>query len=272
MKMSPAHWRVIITRPSVQAKIWAEQLNAQGFITECASVLEISPLDAPEQIQAIKNKVMDLDLYHKVIFVSQNAVCYGMEWIENYWPQLPIGVEYFAVGATTAKSLMNYGVSVQDLAASEQGSMTSEDLLRASQLQQVKHEKILIMRGCGGRGHLADELRARGAQVDYCELYRRVLPETAQAQWHALLTDKAVWHQQKNIIAVHSGESLENLISLKANVELTVHWELIKLTPVLVPSERIAIAAKQAGFDHCIVANNATDAAMTQSLIDYCCA
>jgi len=269
MVSAPAQWRVIITRPQAQADEWAQQLQRQGFATESISLLEISPVQLPEQIQAVKNNIMDLDLYHKVIFVSQNAVRYGMEWIENYWPQLPIGVDFFAVGATTAKILMEYDVSVQDLAASEQGGMTSEDLLCAPQLQQVSGEKILIMRGCGGRGHLADTLRGRGAQVNYCELYIRQLPSTALSQWQALFADAQQWQQQRNIIAVHSGESLDNLLSLCEEPSLSPVRALVMKTPLLVPSDRVAQAAKQAGFTCCVIAQNATDVAMTSALLDY---
>lgn len=273
MVFTPAPLRVIITRPEAQAAVWAQQLAAQGIDSLCVSLLEISPLTLPEQIQAIKNHIMDLDLYQKVIFVSQNAVQYGMEWIENYWPQMPMRIDFFAVGATTAKLLTNYGLTVQDLATSSGGGMTSEDLLQAPQLQHVSGDKILIMRGCGGRGHLADELRARGAKVDYCELYQRLLPESAFAQWQILLADTVAWQQVPTLISLHSGESLENLIVLMQRLEQALPQKnsraLLLNTCVLVPSERIAAAAKAAGFTECLVAQNATDAAMTAALLNY---
>lgn len=273
MVVAHAPLRVIITRPEAQAAIWTQHLTAHGVDSACVSLLEISPLTLPAQTQAIKNKIMDLDLYQKVIFVSQNAVNYGMEWIENYWPQIPMRIDFFAVGATTAKILTNYGLAVQDLATSNGGGMTSEDLLQAPQLQQVDGEKILIMRGCGGRGHLADTLRVRGARVDYCELYQRLLPETAVAQLQALLVDTVRWQQVRTVISLHSGESLENLVLLIQRLEQALpQYEIRALllnTPVLVPSERIAGAATAAGFVECIVAQNATDDAMTASLLNY---
>lgn len=265
--------RVILTRPEAQAQVWAQQLSEQGFQPVCASLLEIAPLVLPEQIQAIKNKIMDLDLYQKVIFVSQNAVHYGMEWIENYWPQIPLRVDFFAVGATTAKIVADYGLAVQDLATSNGGGMTSEDLLQAPQLQQVSGEKILIMRGCGGRGHLADELQARGARVDYCELYQRLLPEGAFAQWQVLLLDTDAWQHTHTVISLHSGESLENLLLLLARLEQILPQQNIRMrlfdVCLLVPSARIAAAAKLAGFKNCIAAQNATDVAMTAALLNY---
>ena len=272
MADSPQNYCVVITRPEAQAVVWHEQLQSLGFNCARLNLLEISPVVGDDKIRAIKNKILDFDLYQKVIFVSQNAVDYGMGWLEDYWPQLPIGIEYFAVGATTAKKLASYGVAVQDLAVSVSGGMTSEDLLSAEHLQDVDGEKILIFRGCGGRGHLAEELRKRGAWVDYCELYERGLPMAAPGQLGQLLAATGSSGAQI-ILSLHSGESLQNLLSVLAQLppaqqehaRTWMHGQLL-----LVPSQRIVEAAQAAGFQRIICAENATDNAMTAALLNYC--
>ncbi|WP_331344863.1 uroporphyrinogen-III synthase [Cellvibrio sp. UBA7661] len=263
---------VVITRPAAQATPWAAQLTTLGFTCTYWNLLEISAVASDEKIRAVKNKILDFDLYQKVIFVSQNAVDFGMEWLENYWPQLPIGIEYFAVGATTAKKLADYGVAVQDLAVSNRGGMTSEDLLTAENLQQVDGEKILIFRGCGGRGHLAEELRKRGAWVDYCELYERQLPASATEQLAQLMSSTEC-ADKDIIVSLHSGESLQNMLDAIAQLpaqeqQQTQAW-LYERT-LLVPSQRIRAAAQAAGFKRIICAENATDSAMTAALLHYC--
>ncbi|MFC3115035.1 uroporphyrinogen-III synthase [Cellvibrio fontiphilus] len=263
---------IVITRPSAQAGVWAARLHALGFTSRCLPLLELRALQDETQQRAIKNKILDFDLYQKVIFVSQNAVDFGMNWLEDYWPQLPIGIEYFAVGATTAKKLASYGIAVTDLATSVSGGMTSEDLLAAPQLQQVDGDKILIFRGLGGRGQLADTLRARGAWVEYCELYERLIPAAAAAQLQQLLADiNATDAPAGNfILALHSGESLQNLLALAAaHPAPPGALELLQQQPLLVPSKRIAEAASAAGFITVIAAQNATDPAMTAALLDY---
>jgi len=272
MADSPQNYCVVITRPEAQAVVWHEQLQSLGFNCARLNLLEISPVVGDDKIRAIKNKILDFDLYQKVIFVSQNAVDYGMGWLEDYWPQLPIGIEYFAVGATTAKKLASYGVAVQDLAVSVSGGMTSEDLLSAEHLQDVDGEKILIFRGCGGRGHLAEELRKRGAWVDYCELYERGLPMAAPGQLGQLLAATGSSGAQI-ILSLHSGESLQNLLSVLAQLppaqqERARAWMHNNL--LLVPSQRIVEAAQAAGFQRIICAENATDNAMTAALLNYC--
>lgn len=272
MADSPHAYCIVITRPEAQAASWAEQLHSLGFNSARLNLLEISAVADETKIRAIKNKILDFDLYQKVIFVSQNAVEYGMDWLEDYWPQLPMGIDYFAVGATTAKKLADYGVAVQDLAVSASGGMTSEDLLSAEHLQDVDGEKILIFRGCGGRGHLAEELRKRGAWVDYCELYERSLPALASEQLQQLFA-AAETPGKEIIVSLHSGESLQNLLivltQLPAVQQMTARaWLYNKL--LLVPSQRIVAAAQAAGFKRIICAENATDNAMTAALLDYC--
>lgn len=266
---------VVITRPSAQAEPWAAHLAQQGFATTFWNLLEISAVTGEEQIRSIKNKILNFDLYQKVIFVSQNAVDHAMQWLEDYWPQLPIGIEYFAIGATTANKLSVYGVPVQDLAVVSRGGMTSEDLLTADQLQNVDGEKILIFRGRGGRGYLAEELTKRGARVDFCELYERKLPFTASEQLAQLMslpkdTAKEVAEKQP-IIALHSGESLQNMQIAAAQLPDAAQAEgWLKQQILLVPSRRIADDAQAAGFTRTICAENATDDAMTAALLHYC--
>lgn len=261
---------VVITRPEQQANQWAATLATHGFKSVRVNLLEIKPLVSEEKARAIKNKILDFDLYQKAIFVSQNAVEFGMQWLEDYWPQLPMGIEFFAVGATTAKKLSQYGVAVTDLATSDNGGMTSEDLLRAPGLQNVDGEKIIIFRGCGGRGHMADELRRRGAVVDYCELYERGLPQQAVVQLQQLAAE--INNQQRQyIMSVHSGESLENLLQLlQTDAAFTpLSKAMLMQLPLLVPSQRIATRAIDAGFMNTICALNATDAAMTDALLQH---
>ncbi|HSC69025.1 MAG TPA: uroporphyrinogen-III synthase [Cellvibrio sp.] len=263
---------IVITRPEAQAAPWAAQLEHLGFHCARLNLLAISAVAGEEQIRAIKNKILDFDLYQKVIFVSQNAVDFGMAWLEDYWPQLPIGIDYFAVGATTAKKLASYGLAVKDLAVSETGGMTSEDLLSAEHLQAVDGDKILIFRGCGGRGHLAEELRKRGAWVDYCELYERQLPATASQQLTELITRSAAQLPQI-IMCVHSGESLQNLQLLVSQQDAAVQHQThrwLHSNLLLVPSQRLVAAAQEAGFNRIICAENATDNAMTAALLNYC--
>jgi len=254
---------VVVTRPKAQAEPWAERLSAMGAQASVISLLEIVPVSEETQIRAIKNRILDFDLYRKAIFVSQNAVAHGFEWLENYWPQLPIGVDFFAVGETTAKQLQEHGVRVTDLAQSQTGAMTSETLLQSPALQSVAGEKILIFRGLGGRPHIGEVLSERGALVDYCELYERLLPPESVPAFTQLLTGNL----DNLVVVLQSGEALENLQKIVRQMTVNPQAVMVNMH-LLVPSQRILELAKMAGFTKVSAACNATEASMLQGLLD----
>jgi len=263
---------IVITRPSAQAEPWAARLRELGATASVASLLEIVPVSQTAQIQAIKNCILDLDVYRKAIFVSQNAVEHGFNWIDNYWPQLPTGVKCFAVGETTANLLQDRGATVTDLAQTQTGAMTSETLLQSPALQAVANEKIIIFRGLGGRPHIGQVLSARGAQVDYCELYERVLPAESTQKFAAVLLQSVNKSPTGNkiVLVLHSGEALANLQTIMR--ALVVNTRAIMATMyLLVPSQRILELAEAAGFINVFAAQNATEASMLQGLIDLRC-
>ena len=209
-EVSPVHplqgWRVLNTRPQAQADKWDQALIAVGAEPVRLPLMAIEPVINPAEIQAIKDRVMAVGDYQHAIFVSQNAAHYGLDWLDQYWPQLPYRLKFYAVGSATSRLLMDYGCQVIE----PDDTMNSEALLALPDLQELEHQKVMIFRGLGGRPLLAEQLEARGAQVDYCELYRRVFPSEGAQQ---ILADHQ-WGQNTDLVAVHSGESLSNWLEL----------------------------------------------------------
>ena len=256
---------ILITRPAAQALPWASQLENLGAKTSRQAMLEICPLSDTTSIQAAKNKIMNLDEYTKIIFVSQNAVNYGVAEIDKYWPQLPSNVDFFAVGASTAKlladKLYDFGSNVHY----PKHAMNSEALLALDSLKSVAGDKILIVRGCGGRTHLSLKLEARGALVDYCEVYERQRPKNIDIGVVAALKKSEL----TAVVSVHSGETLDNLYKLIQTYSDTETLYWMQQTPLLIPGHRVAQIAKDLAFKHIIVAENATHESMIEALYDW---
>ena len=97
-------------------------------------------------------------------------------------------------------------------------------------MQQITGERVLILRGVGGRETLAQTLRARGAEVDYGECYRRVRPQLSAAERAAL------WQPPADAVCVNSGETLANLWDYLPEPARQLYHRL----PLLVPGERVA--------------------------------
>lgn len=243
--------RILVTRPAHQAEPWCALLRSAGALVDSIPMLAIEPIDSGAPLQAIKKQILDFDQIEHAIFVSQNAVKYGFDWLDDYWPQLPMGPSYYAIGAATARALRARGVDC----ASDGDTMDSEALLAMPELQQVSGQRVLIFRGSGGRTLIGETLAARGARVDYCELYRRILPATATRQL-------AEYRALPDAIAVHSGETLANLTRC---IDESGQQPLRRI-PLVCPSRRVAEQARELGFSMPYAAQNAGDEAMHAAL------
>lgn len=243
--------RVLVTRPRGQADALCAALAQAGHSVHHLPLIEIQAL--PEPGPAARARLLALDEYRHVILVSGNAVQHGMAWIDNYWPQLPVGLNWYAVGGATADALRAFGVE----ALTPGVDMSSEGLLALPQLQQIAGERALIIRGEGGRGALLQELTRRGARVDELACYRRRCPDYAPGEVAARLGQ---WRIELAMIS--SGEGLANLLALLTPAETT---KFVDIT-LLLPSARVADLARQAGFRRVAIAENASDGAMLRAL------
>lgn len=242
---------VLVTRPQGQAQALCAAVAAQGAAAHCLPMLQLLPLAKPAPAQ--RQQLLDLDHYQHIVFVSGNAVRYGMAWIESFWPQLPVGLAWYAVGDGTARLLTPYGIN----ACTPGPEMTSEGLLALPQLRQVKGERVLIVKGEGGRQTLLKELLSRGARVDELACYRRVAPAMEPGELASRLLQ---W--QIDLVMISSGEGLCNMLALLSQRETTK----FRAITLLVPSLRVAEMAQAAGFERVITADNASDGAMLRAL------
>lgn len=269
-------WRVLNTRPDAQAEKWQQALTEAGAVTVRLPLMAIEALTDSAQIQAIKDRIMSVSDYQHAIFVSQNAAHYGLDWLDQYWPELPYELKFYAVGRATAQCLSDYGCRVIEAG----NTMNSEALLALPSLQDLTHQKVVIFRGLGGRPLLAEQLELRGAQVDYCELYRRVFPRDGAER---ILSD-AAWGNDNDIVAVHSGESLLNWCQLLGDMaaaktpptqahkasQLPYNQQHLRQLTLLVPGQRVAQLAREHQFTRIVVADNASDHAMLEALNHWC--
>ena len=234
--------RIIVTRPHGQA----DELLA-GIQTMDSSLdiihqplIDIVPV-ADEHSSLLRQRILNIDLYQAVIAISKNAAEIGLQWLDKYWPEPPLYIDWYGVGPTTAEELKR---ELHPVYMPEQ-RFDSEGLLELDKLQQLQDQKILIWRGIGGRETLAEVLRQRGAQVDYAELYERRQIDYSPQQWQQAL-------QGKPLLLLSSGQALDI-------VEQQVDNLADQVSAILVPSERVAEKAKNKGYKQVLVAASARD-------------
>jgi len=233
--------RVLLTRPQGSNEALAKALKEAGYEVEVLPLLAIEPL--PESAQH-RQLVMNIDHYQHVICTSQHAARILLEALDQYWPQLPTGINWYALGSTSATHLQRQALKV----ICPQHGHTSEDLLKVNELLNIRQQKVLIVKGRGGRDYLASQLVARGAKVDALELYQRVATAHPTATITRLL---AAW--RADIAVLLSCETLTRFSALRSQhipPEANTDWPQLK---VIVPSERVAEAAEAAGYQALVV-------------------
>ena len=246
--------KVLVTRPEAQSGPLMDALTARGDQPVALPLLAIDCFDqgaSMDDLSLIKQQVTQLAHYHHVIFISTNAVEAAFYWIDQFWPQLPVLPCWYAIGKATARCLNDH-----DVAAQEAGlAMNSESLLQLDALQALEHQKVLIVRGKGGREHLREALEGRGAMVDYLEVYQRRSVRYEKGTLSALMQDGL------DILTMSSGETIQGLLD-QAMIDASCQ-QMLEI-PAVVPGARLEKLARDHGFKHVFTAVNAgLDAMLT---------
>lgn len=243
---------VLIARPGARAQALVDSLAGHGFGVCHLNVMALEPL---EPTAGMRGVLYDLDLFGHVICTSPFAAQCLADAIETYWPQLPVGVTFYATGVSTAELLgARLGVRVH-CPAPGSGS-ASEALLALSRLRQVQGARILIACGEGGRDLLRTELEARGASVTALALYRRRLTAPDEEGQRRLREGAFA------ALIVTSAEQLDHLVQWCG----AQAWQ----RPLIVSSARLATLAQAHGFLHISIAGDATPATLGATVASAC--
>lgn len=246
-------YRLLVTRPEGQGQGLAGLLHEAGAEVIMAPLLAI---EAPEVGSPGPDLLNRLGAWDWMIFVSANAVRWALNqpaWI-SYLAQ---GTRIAAIGDATRDALESNGIHVELVPS----TYSSEGLLDDPRLMSVGGQKILIVRGEGGRELLKEALSARGAEVAVAELYRRVpVPlETLEFQLQSLGAGRF------DGIIVTSGEAL---------AQLTALWQRplffdVPRPLLVVPGPRLVLLAHQAGWPQVLESESPGDESLAQALRQY---
>jgi uroporphyrinogen-III synthase len=239
---------VVVTRPARQALRFTQLLRDRGAATVAFPVLDIEPVT----LDASARSALALDACDWVVYTSANAVEFSL-------PQLgrPARARVAAIGRATARALASAGVQVS--AVPETGA-DSEGLLAHPEFAEPRGQRVLVVKGVGGRDALRAGLAARGAQVSTAEVYRRTRLAPAAAALDEL--DRARGSGSV-AVAVTSVEVLESLLAAAP----AGRYGWLRDAPLLVPGERVAAAARRLDWrGPLIVAHSAEDDSMLDAL------
>jgi uroporphyrinogen-III synthase len=242
--------RVLVTRPAHQAENLCRLIEQHGGVAVRLPTLEIVDCD---DLLAIQETLTHLESFQWLIFVSVNAVNFVLKANDGKIPRCKVR-QIAAIGKATANALEIAGVIV-DL--SPELPYNSEALLAMPDMQQVQGQRILIVRGEGGREELANTLQDRGADVHYLNVYKRIMPCINNTEIILLLEQNKL-----DVITATSGEILQNLLIM---LNATHHRQLFTL-PLVVVSDRIRQIAIELGFKRIAVASSPSDEAILETI------
>jgi uroporphyrinogen-III synthase len=143
------------------------------------------------------------------------------------------------------------------------GEFSSEGLLKMPGLSahEIEGKRILIIRGAGGRELLAQSLQQRGATVDYCEVYERVVPEAPLGK-----VLRAHHITAPDIAIITSPEALTNLAAKIDSEGLDVLYDV----PLMVAGGRTAQEVERLGFTmDPVVVDNPGDQCVVDALLRW---
>lgn len=245
---------VLVTRPAQQAQALCQLLEHRGFNVLRLPLIDIRPVEVTAAALQIFNRQPTIDW---LIFISANAVDFALAANNGKIPANCPNAKVAAIGQATARALQQFGITVD--AVPQQG-YTSEALLALPALQQLQGQRCVIVRGDGGRELLAETLRARGAQVEYFEVYRRQMPVNDPSELVEWLQARML-----DVVAVTSAEALQNLLAL-----LPAQPDRARLfaCQLVVMSDRLRQIAQEVGFKAVTVSDGASDQAVFKTIID----
>jgi uroporphyrinogen-III synthase len=239
---------VLVTRPEQQAAPLCALLEARGAITLRLAAIQIEPVADV----GLQSTLGPIEAFELIIFTSTNAVKYGRALLgENH------GLKLAAIGPATARALETAGFQT----IVPRDGFDSATLLRHAVLQAATAQRILIVKGIGGRDELERELERRGAYVTVAAVYRRIRVHHAAETLAAL--EARFLAGEIQVITATSAEVAESLLRAATPIlrqeYARVQW--------LVPSGRVAAALRSSGLAAPIIlAESAEDHALVAAV------
>ena len=225
----PTGWTLISLRPQGQQAALRQAAAGLGGRTVALSPWRLQRLQDIAALQQLQRALTG----DRVVFTSPAAVAAAASLIPLAAAQRS---PWLTVGEGTARALLAHGVA--DVHAPQR--MDSEGLLALPVLGDVRGMRIGLVTAPGGRGLIAAELQAAGAQIIRADVYRRLPLRLSRRMLARLAHSPTPW-----LLAISSGEALQRFWQ-----QLPAHWQqLLQANAIaLVASDRLGVQAQALGL------------------------
>ena len=204
----PKKIALISTRPQGTNVQLSDDLKNSEIKLLSFPLTEIHPLN---NYQIFDGVIENIKTYQHIIFISTNAVHFFLERVKKLSLQIPKNLIFSSIGPTT-KLLLQKKLSVDVHFPIK--TFDSEHLLKEKIYNNVEGQKILIIRGEGGRETLKNALEEKGGIVNYGECYVR---KYVDIDLNQLKNDLVNYHHQ--FILFSSTNSAKHFIHQLSKVD-----------------------------------------------------
>jgi len=245
--------RVLVTRASGQAEVFARQLEDAGFEAVVFPVIEFAP---PEDPQPLAEAIHNLAAFDWLIFTSSNSVAFFIAALHKEGKKISdlSGLKVCAVGPKTAGAASREEINIELIPEEYQAEGVLEALAQAG----IAGKKILFPRAEEGREILPEGLRQTGAELDLVPVYRTIKPEGKERQLEGILK-KGV-----DVISFTSGSTVRNFLEI-----LGENRQMVEGAHIACISDVTAKAAGEYGLEADILPKENTTDSMVEAIRDY---
>ncbi len=230
----PNKLRLLYTHAANSLSSIGKDLQAAGLSVFYFPTLAFAP---PDDLIALQQAFATLEQQSRLIFISPQSVRAFWQQLEKQHQILAPSLQIAAIGPGTGQALLKAGWLQPICYPTTESS--SEALFALPFFKAVAGEKMGIVRGEGGRQYIDEKLIESGAWVTPFIVYKRILPMVDPTACR----ERIQYHHFDATTAM-SFESLNNLKILLGEA----FFDQLKMTPLIVPSERIKKLAEDLGF------------------------
>ncbi|WP_018248723.1 uroporphyrinogen-III C-methyltransferase [Orenia marismortui] len=161
--------KIVVTRPTKQAKGFYQALLKEGAEVIKAPAIEIAP---PVDYTNLDHSLEQLSTYDWIIFTSINGVKAVMKRLFELGKDVRAlaGVKISAIGPKTAAEVESYGLRVDYIP----DSYVSESILSGFEGEDLSNKRFLLPRADIAREVLIEGLKDLGAKVNNVVAYRTI--------------------------------------------------------------------------------------------------
>ncbi|MHC4662901.1 MAG: uroporphyrinogen-III synthase [Planctomycetota bacterium] len=204
---------IVITRPRIDSKKFANMLLKQRAAPVLFPTIRIEKPDIPEPVE---KACLEIDLYDWIVFTSSNGVRALIDNLKSAGRDKTAlkKPHICAVGSSTRKTIELLGLKVELVPAQYTGAGAARSLIAS---YDIEGKRILVPTSQIASSEMADALADAGAQVDVVVAY-----QTVQESEHTLESKKSLLNGPVDAVTFASPSAARNLADILGKADFTL--------------------------------------------------